>query len=118
MDILIANIFIRNILEISSFHSATGPCRLGSLAAPSDPGCHGLHCGTHHYCYAQLLSRNHQQAPQTKFAAPKLPQSLVHLVDVASLLARRVGCICQPIIAAHVGTCRACADGAGVGWSE
>ena len=31
------------------------------------------------------------------FAPPKLPQQLVHLVGVVSLLARRVSCICQPI---------------------
>ena len=35
--------------------------------------------------------------PQTRFALPKLPQPLVHLVDVASYLAQRVGCICQPM---------------------
>ena len=44
MDISITNIQVctRDILGMSSFHSATGPCRLGSLAAPSDPGCHSL----------------------------------------------------------------------------
>ena len=73
MDISIAYICIRNVLRTSSFHSATGPRRLGSLAFPSDPGCHGLLCGTLHHCDAPLLSRRHRQA-QTRFAPPKLPQ--------------------------------------------
>ena len=43
-DISITNICERDImiLGISLFHSATGPFRLRSLAAPSDPGWHGL----------------------------------------------------------------------------
>ena len=32
---------------------------------------------------------------KVKFAPPKLPQPLVHLTDIPSLLARRVCCICQ-----------------------
>ena len=32
-----------------------------------------------------------------RFAPPKPPQPLVYLVDVASLLARRVCCICTPM---------------------
>ena len=41
MNISITNICIMDILGISSFHSATGRCRLESLAAPSDQGCRG-----------------------------------------------------------------------------
>ena len=100
VDISISNFCIRDILGIPSFHSATGPCRLGSIAAPSDPSRHGLLCGTLHHSDALLLGRSHRlgEAPQTRFAPPKLPQQLAHLVDrdVASLLARRVACICQP----------------------
>ena len=95
IDISISNIYIRDMLELSSFHSATGSCRLGSLLAPSVPGCQGLLCTTLRHCYALLLSRPHRQAPQTRFAPPKLPQPLVQLVDVASLLALRVSCIYQ-----------------------
>ena len=87
----------QDILGISSFHSTTGPCRFGSLAAPSDPGCHGLLCCTLYHCYAQILRRSHRQAPQTRFVPPKMLQPVVHLVDVASFLAQRVGCICQPM---------------------
>ena len=50
MDFSITNICIRDTFGISSFHSASGPCRLGSLASPSkrssDPGCHCLLCRT------------------------------------------------------------------------
>ena len=37
------------------------------------------------------------QPPTTRFAPPKLPQPLFDLVHVASLPARLVGCICQPM---------------------
>ena len=89
MDISITNICIRDILGIYSFHSATGS--LWSLAAPSDQGCHGLLCGTLHHCDAPLFSRSHQQTPQTRFTLPNPPQPLVHPINVASLLAQRVG---------------------------
>ena len=79
------------------FQSAQGPCRLGSLEAPSDSGRHGLLHTISCNCDAQLLSLSHQQAPQTRFAPPKLPQPLVVLVHVASLPALLVGCICQPM---------------------
>ena len=36
LDISITNICIRDILRVFSFLSSTGPCSLGSLAAPSD----------------------------------------------------------------------------------
>ena len=98
------------------------PAALGALLLlPADLGCHCLICWTLHHCHCDvpLLSRSHRQAPlppQTRFAHPKLSQPFVHLVDVASLLARRVGCTCQPMweleLAAPV------ADGAAVGWSE
>ena len=77
----------------SLFQSARGPCSLESFAAPSGPGRHGLLRTILCHCYAPLLSLSHRQAPQTLFAPPKLPQPLVHLVDVASL----IGCICQPM---------------------
>ena len=77
MDIAITNICIRDIVGISSFHSATAPyslvsltapsdpgCLLGSLAAPSDPGCHCLLCGTLHDCDVPLVSRSHRHAPR------------------------------------------------------
>ena len=59
IDISITNICIRGIFGMSSFHSATGPCRLWSLEAPAAPCCHGLLCTTLHHCDAQLLSRSH-----------------------------------------------------------
>ena len=74
----------------SLFQSARGPCRLESPAAPSGQG---RHCPLR----TILLSLSHRQAPQTRFALPKLPQLLVDLVHVASLPARLVGCICQPM---------------------
>ena len=61
--ISITDICVRDILGISSFHSASGPCRLGSLAAPSDPGCHCLLCGILHHCDVPLLSRSQCQPP-------------------------------------------------------
>ena len=77
------------------FQSARGPCRLGSLAAPSGPGHHGFLRTILCHCNAPLLSLSHRQAPQTRFTSPKLPQPLI--VHVASLPARLVGCICQPM---------------------
>ena len=59
MDMSVTNIFVRDILGISSFHS-TGPCGLGSLAAPSDPGCHGLRCGSLHHL-SLILWISHSQ---------------------------------------------------------
>ena len=70
----------------SLFQSARGPCRLESFAAPSGPGLHRdgplrtILC----HCYAPLLSLSHRQAPQTRFAPPKLPQPLVDLVHVGT----------------------------------
>ena len=63
------DISLRDILQVAGdifiikFHSAgaTGPCRLGSLAAPSDPGCPGLLRRTLHHCDAPLLSRSHRR---------------------------------------------------------
>ena len=83
----------------SLFQSTWGPCRLESFAAPSGPGrhCPPSLCTILCHCYAPLLSLSHRQAPQTRFAPPKLPQPLVHLVDVASLPALLIGCICQPM---------------------
>ena len=83
----------------SLFQSARGPCRLESFAAPSGPGRHGPLRTILCHCYAQLLSLSHRQAPQTRFAPPKLPQplALVDLVHVASLPALLIGCICQPM---------------------
>ena len=81
----------------SLFQSARGPCRLGSLAAPSGPGSHCPLRTILCHCDAPLLSLSHRQAPQTRFAPPKLPQPLVDLISVASLPARLVGCIGQPI---------------------
>ena len=91
------NICIRDMNGISSFHSGTTPYLLGSLAAPSDPGFMATLCAILQLCNAALFSRRHRQPPQTRFAPPKLPQPLVQLVDVASPLARRVGCICLPV---------------------
>ena len=81
----------------SLFQSARGPCRLESFAAPSGPGRHGPLRTILCHCYAPLLSLSHRQAPQTRFAPPKLPQPLVDLVHVASLPALLIGCICQPM---------------------
>ena len=64
------------------FQSARGPCRLESLAAPSNPGRHGPLCTILCQCYAPLLSLSHQQAAQTRLGPPKLPQPLVDLVYV------------------------------------
>ena len=79
------------------FQSARGPCCLGSLvAAPSGPGSHSPLRTILCHCDVPLLSLSHRQAPQTRFAPPKLrPQSLVDLMHVASLPARLVGCICH-----------------------
>ena len=79
------------------FQSARGPCRLGSLAAPSGPGCHGPLRTILCHCDALLLSLSHRQAPQTRIAPPKLPQLLVNLIHVASLPALLVGFICKPM---------------------
>ena len=89
----------------SLFQSARGPCSLESFAAPSGQGRrrHGPLRTILCHCYAPLLSLSHRQAPQTLFAPPKLPQPLVHLVDVASLPAR-------------LETWRPGAGRAGVGW--
>ena len=97
MDIIITNFCTRDMTGISLFHSGTTPYLLGSLAAPSDSGFMATLCAILHLCNAALLSRRHRQPPQTRFAPPKLPQPLIHLGDVASLLARRVGCICLPV---------------------
>ena len=79
------------------FQSTWGPCRLGSLAAPSCPGRHGPLRTILCHCYAPLLSLSHRQAPQTRFAPHILPQPLVDLIHVASLPALLIGCICQPM---------------------
>ena len=68
----------------SLFQSARAPCRLESLAAPSGPGRHGPLCTILCHCYALLLSLSRRQAPQTRFAPPKLPQPLVDLVHVGT----------------------------------
>ena len=81
----------------SLFQSARGPCSLESFAVPSGPGRHGPLRTILCQCYAPLLSLSHRQAPQTRFAPPKLPQPLVDLVHVASLPALLIGCICQPM---------------------
>ena len=75
---------------------AWDPCRLGSLVAPSGPRRHGPLRTILCHCDAPLLSLS-RQAPQMRFAPPKLPQPLVDLIHVASLPARLVGCICQPM---------------------
>jgi len=82
---------------ICSFHPGMSPFLLGSLAAPSDPGFLATPCAILQLCNAALLSRRNRQPPQTRFAPPKLPQPLVDLVDVASPLAGRIGCICLPV---------------------
>ena len=56
------------------FQSARGPCRLGSRAAPSGPGRHSPLFTILCHCDAPLLSLSHRQAPQTRFALPKLSQ--------------------------------------------
>ena len=78
----------------SLFQSARGPCSLESFVGPSGPGRrrHGPLRTILCHCYAPLLSLSHRQAPQTRFAQPKLPQPLV-----ASLPALLIGCICQPM---------------------
>ena len=60
----------------SLFQSAWGPCSLESFAAPSGPGRrrHGPLRTILCHCYAPLLSLSHRQAPQRRFAQPKLPQ--------------------------------------------
>ena len=70
----------------SLFQSARGPCSLESFVAPSGPGRrrHGPLRTILCHCYAQLLSLSHRQAPQTRFAQPKLPQPLVDLVHVGT----------------------------------
>ena len=73
----------------SLFQSARGPCSLESLAAPSGPGRHCPLCTI-------LLSLSHRQAPQTRFALPKLPQPLVDLVHVASLPAHSSAASASP----------------------
>ena len=69
------------------FQFARGPCRLESLAVPSGPGRHGPLSTILCHCYVPLLSLrtlSHQQAPQTRFASPKLPQRFVDLVHVGT----------------------------------
>ena len=78
------------------FQSARGPCRLGSLAAPSGPGRHSPLRTILCHCDAPLLSLSHRQAPQTRFALPKLPQPLVDLVHVASLPAHSSAASASP----------------------
>ena len=98
MGYLITSICIRDILWIAYSSPPGAPAALRlSLAAPSGPGRHcppSLRTILRH-CYAPLFSLSHRQAPQTRFAPPKLPQPLVDLVHVASLPARLVGCICH-----------------------
>ena len=85
------------------FQSARGPYR-GSTAlralwcfGPGSPRPSSHHPLPLAHCHALLPSLSHPQALQTRFAPPKLPQSLVDLIHVASLSARLVGCICQPM---------------------
>ena len=66
------------------FQSARGHCSLESLAAPSGPGRHGPLCTILCHCYVPLLSLSHRQAPQTRFAPPKLPQPLLDLGHVGT----------------------------------
>ena len=80
------------------FQSARGTSRLVSLAAPSGPDRQGPLRTILCHCCAPLLSLSHRQAPQTLFAPPTvLSQPLVDLVHVASLPARLIGYICQPM---------------------
>ena len=95
-----------------SFHSATG--RLGSLAAPSDPGYHGHLCRTLHRCYAPLLSRSHRKVTRTRFAPPKVPPK------TATTLLSLLWMICHPMfqfgeiaevmfrLFSHLYYCRSC----------
>ena len=84
MDISITNIFIRNILGISSFHSATGPWLLGGLAAaaPSDPGFNGLLCCTLHQGLSSVAATDWPPRrglpPKTATALLSLPPSTLH----------------------------------------
>ena len=114
------NICIRDILWISYSRPV---CQ--GLLPPWEP-CSSLGPGRHGplrtmilcHCYAPLLSLRHRQAPQTRFAPPKLPRQLVDLVHVGTWR-------CFPFcptrrlhLPAQVETWRSGAGGAGVGWSE
>ena len=74
-----------------------GPLQPWEPCCAFGPGRHGPLRTILCHCVAPFLSLSHWQAPQTLFALPKLPQPLVDLVHVASLPARFVGCICQPM---------------------
>ena len=79
------------------FQSTRGPSRPRSIAVPSGPALFAPSVALPSSHHAPLLSLGPRQAPPTRFAPPKLPQPLVDLVKVASLLARLVCCICQPM---------------------
>ena len=89
-QIFVSGISLGYLHSIPADYPATDACRLGSLVAPSDPGCHGLICCTLHYCNVLLPSRSRRQALSCASSSSILESKLLSVI-VASCLDVFVG---------------------------